>query len=269
MKQRTILNKYGKANTAFLHARGWIATKFLVQKLDCQPNERVLEIGFGTGATLVELASRNRETQFFGVEANQVMHAKARQRVKFCGMSGNIQCVLNQHTLPLPFSDNSFDRIYCESVLAILEGKDLPNMLLEIKRVLKPTGILLFNETIWTSAASPQIIQEVNDFCKANYGIIQSTADFPHLSDWQGLLQSAGFEILEKQAVGQIEDSLKYSKNWSSILSRVFSFFGKLRHGSGLSQLTDIRTQLDVPNNIMEGIIIKSKAVTLAQEDKA
>lgn len=265
LKEQTILSQYGKSNTGFLHANGWDSTKFLMQELDCQANECVLEIGHGTGATLVELASRYRCTNFYGVEVNKLMHRKGIQRIKLCGLSKNIDCTLSLHNSKLSFSDNSFDKVYCESVLGILEGNDLPNLLTEIRRVLKPDGILLFNETIWTSNVSSKIILEINSFCKSNYGIIQSTADYPYLADWEKLLRTKGFFVLDKHELHNIGSVVRIAQARQSIVSILFSIWGKIWHGAGLSKLNDIQNKLTVPNNVMRGIIIKSKATNLSE----
>jgi ubiquinone/menaquinone biosynthesis C-methylase UbiE len=261
LNETNILERFGKANTAFLHARGWISTKFLIQKLDCQANERILEIGFGTGATLVELASRNKRSSFFGIEAHQLMYEKAVDRIRFCGLSKKIECSLNTNISKLPFPDSSFDKVYCESVLAILQGNDLPNTLQEVNRILKPEGILLFNETIWVSNASKEMINEINTLCKLNYGIIQSSSDFPYVQDWKRLLQSSGFEILDVFKVDEIDDNLNVRKNWQSILSDLFSDLGRLKKGPKSTEFDSITAHLKIPEKIMEGMIIRSKSI--------
>lgn len=236
-----------------------------MQELNCQENEHILEIGFGTGATIVELASRNKQTRFSGIEVNELMHQKAIKRIKLCGLANTIECHLNNQISALPFPENAFDKIYCESVLAILEGDDLPRLLAEIRRVLKPTGIFLFNETVWTSKASQEIIKKVNAFCKANYQIIQANPDYPRLQDWVNLLQTSGFDVHSKREIAKVDGDLKLKPNWQSFVSRIFSAWGKLRHGASLAGLDDVKNHLDVPSNIMEGVIIKSKPSILAK----
>ena len=265
MNETNILERFGKANTAFPHAGGWTSTKFLIQKLDCQANERILEIGFGTGATLVELASRNKRSSFFGIEANKLMYKNAMERIQFCGLSKRIECSVNINNSKLPFPDSSFDKVYCESVLAILEGNNLPNILQEVNRILKPEGILLFNETIWMPDASKSMINEINKLCKSNYGIIQCSSDFPYVQDWKRLLQSSGFEILDGFKVDEIDDNLNVRKNWQSILSDLFSAWGKLKKRPKPTEFDSLIAHLKIPERIMEGIIIRSKSIKMAE----
>lgn len=254
-----ILEYFGNANTAFLHAGGRSSTKFLLKELDCQADEHILELGFGTGATFVELASRNKKSEFYGIEKNRLMYEKAKQRIRLCGLSQKIQCVFNTDDSHLPFPDNSFDKVFCESVLAILEGNKLPEMLQEVSRILKPGGVLLFNETIWMTSSNRVIIYQVNEFCKLRYGIIQSNSEYPYLENWKNLLLLSGFEVLDVFKVDEIDKSLKTKKNWQTLLSDTFSAWGKLKQLSKPEELININTHLHIPGKIMSGIIIKSR----------
>ncbi|MFT6209535.1 MAG: SAM-dependent methyltransferase [Bacteroidia bacterium] len=192
------------------------------------------------------------------------MYDKKAERIRFCCLSKYIRCSINTNNLKLPFSDSSFDKVYCESVLAIFEGNDLPDILREVNRILKPRGILLFNETIWMPDASKAIIDEINTFCKSNYGIIQSSSDFPYPQDWKLLLQSSGFEILDVFKVDEIDDNLNIRKNWQSILSDIFSAWSKLKKRSKPTEIDNITTHLKIPEKIMEGMIIRSKSIKTA-----
>ncbi|MBK8873761.1 MAG: hypothetical protein IPN13_07520 [Bacteroidetes bacterium] len=57
-----ILNYFGQINGAFIHARGRAATLKIIELLDCKPDESILELGFGTGATFTYLSSVYKDT---------------------------------------------------------------------------------------------------------------------------------------------------------------------------------------------------------------
>lgn len=259
-----ILSSHGKAHSAFLHAKGWEATKFLMQKLDCQKNEKVLELGFGTGATMVELASRNRETHFYGVEINPEMYDTATQRFRLCGVFDQLNVQLLESSDGLPFEKAFFDKIYCESVLGILEGDELRKMLFELRRSLKPDGMLLFNETIWNDETTKSLIDEINSFAKQQFGIIQSSAALPYLQDWKQLLSDTGFQVERVYEEQQFENGNAISLNWQSLKSRALTLWGKIKHGVRPIEVASNQGQLSIPPNIMRGVIIQSKASTLA-----
>jgi ubiquinone/menaquinone biosynthesis C-methylase UbiE len=187
----SILSYLGKVNASYLHANGRPATSALIQHLNCRPYEHILEIGHGTGATLILLKSKYRKTKFTGIDRSEIMYQKAKNRLRFCGIK-DIP-LLRTNSLSIPFPNNTFDKIYLESVLGIQERNDLKSMLKEIKRVLKPHGRLVMNETIWLESTSLSRINSINQNCKSEFEIIQANSKYPYLSDWKLLIQEIGF----------------------------------------------------------------------------
>ena len=98
--------------------------------LDQITGQRVLEIGFGTGELLLEMAMRGLEP--VGLDASQAMHRVAarkltRRALDIPRVSGVVQA--------MPFPDESFDSIVCTFPAGyILE----PATLCETARVLSP-----------------------------------------------------------------------------------------------------------------------------------
>lgn len=208
-----------------IHAKGQKATAQLLNKLPCTPNENVLEIGFGTGTTLSILSSIYSKTRFHGVDISPKMYQKAHERIHFCGLSKHISLSLIDQTQKLPYETDSMDRVYIESVLAIQEGIQLEILLKEIKRVLKPKGQLLLNETIWLNSTSKKDINHINTSCKRQFGIIQANDLYPYLRDWEQLLSSLKFNILSIHPLDEIESfPLPFL-----LKSTLFSTIGKLR----------------------------------------
>jgi SAM-dependent methyltransferase len=109
----------------------------------------------------------------------------------------------------IPFETDSFDKIYLESVLGILEGTGLENLLKEIKRELRNNGILVINETIWLGYTSLDEIHYINEFCKHSFGIIQSTSKYPYLRNWIDMLTNLNFISESVTNLNEVEDDIK------------------------------------------------------------
>lgn len=222
-----ILDYLGKTHASYVHGRGLISTYKLHNLLGAQQGEKILEIGFGTGATLVLMSSLSK-ADFYGFEISPVMWKKASQRIRFCGLSKKIQLTLLEEKNKFPALDNSFDRIYLESIIAIQEGDDFKNILLEIKRVLKPNGILIFNETIWLETTDLAKARHINERCKESFGIIQANHEFLHPSDWKKFLNEIGFQVELDLPVAEIEN-IRKKTSLSITLSNLYTFIGKLK----------------------------------------
>ncbi len=107
-----------------------------IQATDC-----VLEVAFGIGATLIELLQRlPRSNTVYGVELSPKMLAKAQQVVKAAGYDNvNLQVADTHH---LPFPDGTFDVLYNSYMFDLMPLADIPVVLAEFRRVLKPAGRL-------------------------------------------------------------------------------------------------------------------------------
>lgn len=225
-----ILHYFSQTNAQYLHAHGELGTKILIQKLDCQVNNKILEIGLGTGSTLMYLFSAYPKTEFYGVEQSEFMYQKAKQRYLFCGAANKITLKLMKQKNTLPFESHFFDKIYAESVLSIQENNDLEEMLKEIKRVLKPNGILVINETIWLDSIGIAEIKKLNLFCKQNFGIIQNNESYPHLADWLNLFELLGFKCESVDRLADKKDDFRIKFRFPySFLSFLFTFQGKIK----------------------------------------
>lgn len=258
-----ILDYFGNSHATYIHARGKLSTNKLFELLNPQLDEKILEIGFGTGATLVQIASQSN-AHFFGYEMSPIMFKKALKRLQFCKISKNITINLLDEKNKFPVPDNSFDRIYAESIFAIQEGSDLRDLFIEIKRVLKPNGVLLFNETIWLESTSKNRAAEINKACKKSFGIIQSNDLYLNVSDWKGLLLELRFDIEITLKVSEINQS-KAQKSLATLLSKTYTIIGKtkalfsptLRRNWKTHQL-EMESIINSQEKLMEGYILKA-----------
>lgn len=105
-------------------------------------SERVLEIGCGTGHALVEIAERLSEGgQVCGIDVSPGMLEVARRRVRDAGVGDRVEVRLGD-ALELPFAAASFDAAFSSFTLELFPRPDIPGVLGELGRVLRPGGRL-------------------------------------------------------------------------------------------------------------------------------
>lgn len=110
--------------------------------LDVQEGEAVLEIGFGTGYTLVEIAKSIGETgKAYGIDITPEMVKLAKERLEREELAGRVE-LSEGDARNMPYNDNMFDAIYMACTLELFDTPDIPEVLKEIKRVSKPRGRL-------------------------------------------------------------------------------------------------------------------------------
>lgn len=110
--------------------------------LDVRAGESVLEIGFGTGKALTAIARQvERSGLAVGMELSPGMIAVARKRLKEEGKEVCAKIIEGDGTF-LPLVPNSFDAIFLSFTLELFSDAEIPLILEECLRVLKPKGRL-------------------------------------------------------------------------------------------------------------------------------
>jgi ubiquinone/menaquinone biosynthesis C-methylase UbiE len=107
------------------------------------PGENVLEVATGTGVQLVELARRNPGGRTVGVELADGMLRRTRARRRSAGL-GRVELTAGD-ARDLPFPDASFDVVVNSYMLDLLPRDDIPRVLAEFRRVLRPDGRLVLS----------------------------------------------------------------------------------------------------------------------------
>lgn len=104
--------------------------------------EAVLEIGFGTGCSLVAIArSAGAGGRVCGIDLTPEMVALAGRRLGKKGLGGRVE-LREGDARQMPYESGQFDAVYMAAALELFDTPDIPVVLAEIKRVLKSGGRL-------------------------------------------------------------------------------------------------------------------------------
>lgn len=150
--------------------------------------ETVLEIGYGTGHALVQLAGAGAHV--VGIDFSDGMRSVARQRVAKSGLGPSVRLDLGD-ARTLPYDDDRFDAVFMSYTLELFESAEIPRVLAEISRVLRAGGRL--GVVAMAEKDPPGFMSELYKWLHEH---------FPHLVDCRpidavGHLRAAGFRIRE------------------------------------------------------------------------
>ncbi len=115
-------------------------TNWTISLLNIQPEDRVLELGFGAGRALELVATQASNGHISGIDISQTMLDAASRRNARTIKAGRVSLRHGDLTT-LPFPDNQFDKVF--SIQTLYFWPDPRHALAEIFRVLKPGGTLV------------------------------------------------------------------------------------------------------------------------------
>ncbi len=107
-----------------------------VKLLDIQPDERILEVGIGTGLNLPLYPPRCRLT---GIDLSEKMLEKAQAKIEELGLESVSLKVMD--AAAMDFGDSEFDRALATYVISAVP--DPLGVLREMRRVVKPGGTIV------------------------------------------------------------------------------------------------------------------------------
>lgn len=142
-----------------------------VSAMGLTTTDRVLEIGAGPGFFSPYIAAKVPEGHVVVLDLQSEMVTLASRRLS---STVNVLCV-QADAMDLPFDRDSFDAVLVATVLG--EIPDVDRCLDEVRRVLRPNGILSVSET-------------------------RRDSDFTPLSRLRPLVERHAFEFLERRGVG-------------------------------------------------------------------
>lgn len=113
-----------------------------LERLGVSSGEAVLEVGFGTGHSLERIATAvGEEGRVCGIDLSAGMLAISRKRLDRAGLSNRVELHCAD-AAALPFPDWEFDAVFMSFTLELFDTPEIPVVLGEIERVLKPAGRL-------------------------------------------------------------------------------------------------------------------------------
>lgn len=115
------------------------AIAWTISLLEIQPTDHVLEIGFGPGHGIQQVARIAVHGRVAGVDFSQTMLQQATRRNAAAIASGKVELRLGD-AAALPYPDNTFNKVFATNVVYF--WKDPLATLQEIRRVMKPGGRL-------------------------------------------------------------------------------------------------------------------------------
>ena len=115
-------------------------TRMALEQLAIKKGEKALEIGFGSGYTLKIIAEKvSNGGQAYGADIAHGMLEVARRRLKKAGLINQATLCLGEGT-KLPYRNSIFDAVFLSFTLELFDTPEIPKVLSETKRVLKPNG---------------------------------------------------------------------------------------------------------------------------------
>lgn len=114
--------------------------EFALERLDVQPDERVLEIGFGPGVQLARIAEQASAGLVAGIDLSDVMVAQARARLRHVPGGEGVE-LRKGSVAALPWAEGHFTKVCATNNFQF--WPDQEKCLAEARRVLQQGGTLL------------------------------------------------------------------------------------------------------------------------------
>ena len=167
-----------------------------LKALNVQPGESVLEVGFGTGHSIVAIAQAVGENgHAYGIDVSQGMFDVASRRVAKAGVQEQVELQVKPAP-PLPFDDASLDAVFMSMTLELLPENVIPKLIADVKRVLKSGGRF--------GVVSMAMVQKGDHASILESTYIWMHHHFPHIVDCQpidpdDILEQGGFSIIHSE----------------------------------------------------------------------
>lgn len=198
---KSFYNKIAKVYDAMANRSEEPLRKAGIEMLHPVPGEEILEIGFGTGHSLIELAkSVGRNGKIYGIDLSEKMLEVAQKRAKQENLEDIIE-LTSGDARHLPYAQESLNGVFMSFTLELFDTPDIIPVLNECKRVLQQGGRIVI---VAMSRLSPDEVR--TKFFEWVH------RHFPHFFDCRPILvkqalEDAGFEIAES----------KVKKMWANV----------------------------------------------------
>lgn len=160
--------------------------------LQLAPGERVLELGFGTGNSIINMAaSVGPAGRVYGIDVSPGMLEVARKKINEKGLSDRVELKTGD-ARELPYEEASFNAVFASFTLELFPPDDIPVVLGQVRRVLRPGGRL--------GVVSMATVEQGQHASLIEKTYLWMHRHFPHIVDCRPLdpaqfLRDAGFVV--------------------------------------------------------------------------
>ncbi|RIV17333.1 class I SAM-dependent methyltransferase [Alicyclobacillaceae bacterium I2511] len=161
------------------HPGGWSSTTDWMERISWHPMMHVLEVGCGTGRTLMYIQQRYG-CSVTGVDIRPKMIEKANLRAQSLSQPAKFHIA---DAMFLPFADETFDLVITESVNVFLKKPE--RAIQEYHRVLNNNGVYVDVEMV--------LLSPVDNFWRNTVAKLYGVQAVPDLKRWKSLFSSAKF----------------------------------------------------------------------------
>ncbi len=164
------------------------------QLLDATASQYLLNVGVGTGQEHARIQDAiGSQSIAFGMDISPVMVRLASQR------TGTPICRADAHYLP--YASESFDQIYAAYVMDLMPLRDIPTILREFWRILRPGGrLLILALTEGVNIPSRALVTA----WKLAYAVSPFACGGCRPLQLSDLVQQAGFTLMQRQVIIQM-----------------------------------------------------------------
>jgi demethylmenaquinone methyltransferase/2-methoxy-6-polyprenyl-1,4-benzoquinol methylase len=167
-----------------------------VQALNLKDGEAVLELGFGTGNEVLDVAALVGKTgRVAGIDISSGMLAVANRKLTEARPAAPVELRVGDARV-LPYRDGEFDAVYTSFTLELFPPDEIPVVLAEVRRVLKPGGRI--------AVVSMATVRPGHHTSLLERAYVWMHRHFPHLVDCrpidtEGIVSAAGFRVATVQ----------------------------------------------------------------------
>jgi ubiquinone/menaquinone biosynthesis C-methylase UbiE len=164
-----------------------------LKALELKPGHKVLEIGFGTGNEIIDLADLVGPSGLVaGIDISTGMLDVTRKKLVVHAVKTPLDLRVGD-ARQLPWPDDTFDAVYTSFTLELFPAADIAAVLAEAKRVLKPGGkVGVVSMATVKPGEKPSVLERA---------YVWMHRHFPHLVDCRpietgAVVSAAGFKIV-------------------------------------------------------------------------
>lgn len=153
--------------------------------------EAVLEVAVGTGQLFEQVLRQNPSGRNVGIDLTAAMLRRARRKADLVGVPCDL---VEGDARSLSFPDASFDLVINNNMLGLVAKDEVPTILSEMQRVLRPGGRIVLVMMMKPTALFGRVVYSVGAECLGGW----------REARLESQLQSAGFEVVGSEVVSQL-----------------------------------------------------------------